>query len=146
MLSGVVQAFWGIRRKLSVVQAERAALAPAIKATLQWRTSVETAYQRLTELTKADRTAPHWSGVLTALSEHLSQKKHILPPSRARRFCFRSDLTAGSATQVFDDLEQTPGLTGVRAVVLQCDATPRTSGRTGCSDFSLAARAAPRRR
>ncbi len=105
---------WGVERDLRQVRAERAAIRAQVSATLVGRSSVEDAYRRLAALAAAQRSAPHWAPVLADLSARVPDDAylsalHVVGDS------LTVDGLATSAARVFDALEQSPELTGVRA-------------------------------
>ncbi len=105
---------WGISRELAAVQRERASLKQQLSTTLVGRTSVETAYRQLTALNDAERSASHWSPLLSAIAMHLNENAYVMT-FRGRGDSVVVDGSAARASTVFDELAQTPGLTEVRA-------------------------------
>lgn len=133
---------WGVHRELAAVQAQRAALRPEVAATLVGRTSVETAFRQLAALAVAQRTAPHWAGVVAALSEKLDTDAY-LTAFRGRDDSLVVDGLAVHAARVFDAMERTPGLTGAHAAAPVRREAP--SGGPAMERFTIAARVAPGR-
>jgi len=119
------------------VQAQRAALRPQISSTLVGRTTVETAFRQLASLRAAERTAPDWAGILAALSEHVPEDA-FLTAFRGRGDSVVVDGLAAHAARVFDAIERTPGLTGVRAAAPVRREAP--SGGGAMEHFTIAAR------
>jgi hypothetical protein len=128
---------WGVHRELRLVEDERAALRPQLSVTLVGRTSVETAYRQLATLSAAQRTAPRWSTVLVQLAGHLDTDAY-LTAFRGRGDSVVMDGIALHAARVFDDLEQTPGLSGVSAVAPVRHESP--DGADATERFTIAAR------
>jgi Tfp pilus assembly protein PilN len=131
---------WGVHRQLRLVQAERARLRPEIASTMVGRTTVEATYRHLTALNGIERTAPHWSAVIAALSDAVPDDAH-LTAIRARDDSLIIDGLAQHAARVFDGLEKTNGLVDVKAPApvrreIQDDGTP-------LDHFTIAARVAP---
>jgi Tfp pilus assembly protein PilN len=106
---------WGVHRELDAVRRERETLRPQIASTLVGRTTVETAYRQLAALAKASQSAPHCSDVITELSQKLPDDAY-LTGFRSRGDTVVVDGLAVRASRAFGALEQTTGLTGVRAV------------------------------
>jgi Tfp pilus assembly protein PilN len=127
---------WGVRRELSAAQSQRAALRPVIASTLVGRTTVETAFRQLATLGAADRSAPRWSTILAGVSEHLPEDAY-LTAFRGRADSVVVDGLAAHAARVFDAIEQTPGLTAVRAAAPVRREAP--SGSEAMEHFTIAA-------
>jgi hypothetical protein len=113
LAAGVLE-LWGVKRELRAVQAERATLRPQLATTLVGRTTVETAYQQLTVLSRAQRTAPEWSAVIAGVSERLPLESY-LTGFRGNGDSVVVDGLASRATRVFDALERVKELAEVRA-------------------------------
>jgi hypothetical protein len=128
---------WGVRRELRVVAEERAALRPQLSVTLVGRTSVETAYRQLATLSAVQRVAPRWSAVLAQLAGHLDTDAY-LTAFRGRGDSVVVDGIALHAARVFDDFEQTPGLSGVHAPAPVRHEAP--NGADATERFTIAAR------
>ena len=105
---------WGVHHQLDVVRVERARIRPQIATTMVGRTTVEVAYKHLAALTAAERDAPQWSSVFTALSEAVPEEAY-LTAVRARQDTVVIDGLAEHAARVFDALAQTPGFVDVKA-------------------------------
>jgi hypothetical protein len=134
---------WGVKRQLADVQAQRAALKPQLATTLVGRMSVDGAWSRLSELTAAERDAPRWSVVLARLSEHLVSDAY-LTGFRGRGDSVVIDGLADRAALVFNAIERTPGLSGVRAAAPVRREAPADGGDP-MERFTLAARVGDRR-
>jgi hypothetical protein len=106
--------WWGLRRELDSVKAERAALAPQISSTLVGRTTVENAFRQLAALGIEARATPHWSGIVSGLSQRLPVEAY-LTGFRGRGDSVSVDGLAEHAARVFDAIDKVPGLTGVRS-------------------------------
>lgn len=106
--------WWGLRRELNAVKAERAALAPQISSTLVGRTTVENAFRQLAALGIQDRAAPHWSDVIAGLSQRLPTDA-FFTGFRGRGDSVSVDGLAEHAARAYDAIEKVPGLTGVRS-------------------------------
>jgi|CXWL01.1.fsa_nt_gi hypothetical protein len=104
----------GARRQLAAIEAARLELRPAVQATLVGRSSMEEAYRRVAELVTAERTAPAWSGVLADFAARVPEDAH-LTGFRARGDSLVVDGLAGSASLVFQALEESPALANLRA-------------------------------
>ena len=112
-LAGAIE-FWGVRRELRMVQAERARLRPQIANTLVGRSTIEAAYTHLATLNGVDASAPRWSRVVASLSEHLPQEAFLMG-IRTRGDSLVVDGLAEHAARVFDALERMPGFSNVRS-------------------------------
>jgi Tfp pilus assembly protein PilN len=113
VIAGALE-FWGVRRELQMVQAERARIRPQIASTLVGRTTIEAAYNHLSTLRQAEAAAPRWSHVVALLSEHLPEEAFLMG-MRTRGDSLVVDGLAEHAARVFDALERMPGLTNVRS-------------------------------
>lgn len=107
--------YLGVQRELTAVTAERAQLKPQLGVTLVGRTSVETAYRRLAELSQVERGTPHWSATIASLGTHLPMDSY-LSTVRGRADTLWVDGLAARASKVYGALERTPGLTSVRSL------------------------------
>jgi Tfp pilus assembly protein PilN len=112
-VAGAIE-FWGIRRELRIVQAERATLRPQIASTLVGRSTIEAAYTHLATLNGVDASAPRWSRVIASLSEHLPEEAFLMG-IRTRGDSLVVDGLAERAARAFDALERMPGFTNVRS-------------------------------
>ena len=104
----------GARRQLSAIQSARAEVAPAVQATLVGRSSMEVAYRRIADVVTAERTAPAWSSILADFAARVPEDAH-LTGFRARGDSLVVDGLAGSASLVFQALEESPALANLRA-------------------------------
>ena len=99
----------GARRQLRAIQSARAEVAPAVQATLVGRSSMDVAYRRIAEVMTAERTAPAWSAILADFAARVPEDAH-LTGFRARGDSLVVDGLAGSASLVFQALEESPAL------------------------------------
>ena len=106
--------YWGVRRQLRMVRAERARLRPELNTTLLGRTTVDAAYAQLAALDTLDRTAPQWSATIATLSQTIPDEAH-LAAIRTRGDSLIVDGLADHAARVFDALSKTRGLTDVKS-------------------------------
>jgi Tfp pilus assembly protein PilN len=113
VLAGVLE-FWGVRRELRMVKAERARIRPQIANTLVGRSTIEAAYGHLATLNAAESAAPQWSRTIASVSHHLPQEAYLLS-LRTRGDSLVVDGLAEHAARVFDALERMPGFTNVRS-------------------------------
>jgi hypothetical protein len=111
--AGGVQ-YWGVRRQLRLVRAERARLRPELNTTLLGRTTVDATYAQLAALDTIDRTAPQWSAMIARLSQTIPDEAH-LAAIRTRGDSLIVDGLADHAARVFDALSKTRGLTDVKS-------------------------------
>ncbi|MES2176728.1 MAG: PilN domain-containing protein [Gemmatimonadota bacterium] len=133
-------ALWGVRRQLNAVANERAALRPQLSTTLVGRTSVETAYRQLAALNVAERAAPQWTVVLVRIADHLDVDSY-LTSFRGRGDSVVVEGIADHAAKVFTDLEETPGLTNIRAAAPVRREAP--NGAEATQRFTIAAHLSP---
>jgi hypothetical protein len=113
LASGMLE-WWGVRRELDAIKAQRAVLAPQISSTLVGRTTVENAFRQLQALAQEERAAPHWSAAIAALSERLPAEAY-LAGFRGRGDSVSVDGLAEHAARVFDAIEKVPALAGVHS-------------------------------
>jgi hypothetical protein len=106
--------WWGLKRELNSVRAERAALASQISSTLVGRTTVENAFRQLAALGIEERATPHWSGIIAGLSQRLPVEAY-LTGFRGRGDSVSVDGLAEHAARVFDAIDKVPSLTEVRS-------------------------------
>ncbi len=131
---------WGAKRQLRAVEADRAAIKPLISATLVGRTSVENAFRQLAALAATQRSAPHWSDVISNLGVHLDDHAY-LTSLRARDDSLLVEGVAVSAARAFDSMFQTPGLAGVKAAAPVRRESPQ--GGPALERFTIGAVVAP---
>jgi len=105
---------WGVHHQLDLIRAERARIRPQIVTTLVGRTTVDAAYGHLATLNSAERASPHWSAVISDLTESVPEDAHLIA-IRAREDSLIVDGLATHAARVFDAVEKTNGLADVRA-------------------------------
>lgn len=120
---------WGAHRELANIRVQTAALAPQLRLTTAGNTTVTTAFNQLKVLATAERTAPHYSSVIAAVSEHLPTDAY-LTGFHATLDSVRIDGHAAHASRVIDELVHTPGLSGAQStsptrVVKEQDGPPR---------------------
>lgn len=113
VLAALVE-LWGVHRQLRLVQEERARIRPALSSTLIGRTTVDATYRRLAVLSGVERSMPHWSDVITTLTDAIPDDAH-LTAIRAREDSLVIDGLAVHAARVFDGLEVIPDLFDVKA-------------------------------
>ncbi|MGH7621548.1 MAG: PilN domain-containing protein, partial [Gemmatimonadaceae bacterium] len=134
--AGGVQ-YWGVRRQLRLVRAERARLRPELNTTLLGRTTVDAAYAQLAALDTIDRTAPQWSSTIATLSQTIPDEAY-LAAIRTRGDSLIVDGLADHAARVFDALSKTRGLADVKSA-----ASVRRAAQEGGAakeHFTIAAR------
>lgn len=113
LLSSVLE-LWSVKHQLRVVRDERAALRGQIAATVVGRTTLDATYRQLAALNGIERSSPHWSSVITTLSQAVPDDAY-LTALRIRQDSVIVDGLGEHAARVFDALARTPGLTDVRA-------------------------------
>lgn len=131
---------WGVHRQLAAVRAERARLRPQIASTMIGRTTVDAASRNLATLNAVDRTAPHWSSIITTLSQAITDDAY-LTAIRARNDSIVVDGLAEHAARVFDALQRSNVVVDVKSAApvrreLQDDGT-------ALDHFTISARVPP---
>ncbi len=106
--------YWGVHRRLRMVEAERARLRSALASTLVGRTTVDAVYAELGQLSQIERSSPQWSTVIAALTQAVPEEAH-LTAIRTRDDSLVVDGLADHAARVFDALSKTRGLTEVKS-------------------------------
>ncbi|MFI5230534.1 MAG: PilN domain-containing protein [Gemmatimonadales bacterium] len=132
--------YWGVKRQLRLVRAERARIRPELEATLLGRTTVDAAFAQLAVLDSIDRASPRWSAVIARLSQTVPDEAY-LAALRVRGDSLVVDGLADHAARVFDALAQTRGLAEVKSA-----ASVRRAAQAGGGakeHFTIAARVAP---
>ena len=114
LLLAALTYYMGVRRELSHVLAERAAIRSQVEATLVGRSSVDAAYRQVAGLATTARTSRRWSEVLAALAAHLPLDAS-LTAVRVRGDSVFIDGVAERAAPVFDAIARMPGVASVRA-------------------------------
>ena len=138
VLAGVFE-LWSVRRQLTDVQAQRAALKPQLSSTLVGRTTIETAYRQLGVLNAAERSAPQWTSLMVSIAKTLDQAAYITA-FKGRGDSVVIEGIAAHAAKVFEDLEHTPGLASVTAAAPVRREAP--NGADATQRFTIAARVA----
>ena len=105
---------WGIRRELSSVQTQRRAIKPQLSATIVGQTSLLTAYRQIATLTIIERTAPHWSGIVDAITQQLPSDA-FLTGLRGHGDSLEVNALGTSASRAIDAFYHVRGLTKVTA-------------------------------
>lgn len=131
---------WGVHRQLDIVRAERARIRPQIASTLLGRTTVDATSRNLASLNAVDRDAPHWSAIITTLSQAITEDAY-LTAIRARNDSLVVDGLAEHASRVFDALQRSNVVVDVKAAApvrreLQDDGT-------ALDHFTISARVPP---
>jgi hypothetical protein len=134
---------WGVHRQLGLVRAERARIRPEIASTMVGRTTVDAAYRHLTTLAAIERASPHWSTVITTLTDAIPDDAFLLAV-RTRDDSLIVDGLAERARRVFDALEKAEGLIGVRAAA-PVRRELQDGGTEALEHFAIAARVVPPR-
>ncbi len=105
---------WGVHRQLGIVRAERERLRPQIAATMIGRTTVDATSRHLAALNAVERSKPDWSAIITTLSQGITEDAY-LTAVRARGDSLIIDGLAERASRVFDALQRSKVLTGVKS-------------------------------
>jgi hypothetical protein len=132
--------FWGVHRQLAKVREERERIRPQIASTMVGRTTVDAAYRHLSALASIERTAPHWSQVISTLTEAIPEDAFLLAV-RTRNDSVIVDGLAERARRVFDALEKANGLVDVRAAA-PVRRELQDGGTAALEHFGIAARVA----
>jgi hypothetical protein len=129
---------WGVHHQLALVRAERDRIRPELASTMVGRTTVEATYQHLMTLNAIERSTTQWSSVIASLTDALPDDAHLMA-LRTRDDSVIVDGVADHAARVFNALEKTTTLTGVKSA-----AAVRREIQDGGSDalehFVIAAR------
>lgn len=129
---------WGVHHQLNIVREERARIHPEISSTMVGRTTVEATYRHLATLNGIDRNAPHWSTVIGTVSDALPDDAFLLA-LRTRDDSVIVDGLADHAARVFDALEKTSSLVGVKATA-PVRRELQDNGTVALEHFTIAAR------
>jgi hypothetical protein len=113
VLSAAIE-LWGAHHKLALVREERARIRPQLATTLVGRTTVDATTRNLITLSGIDASSPHWSAIVTALSEAIPDDAY-LTAVRARQDSLVIDGLAEHASRVFDALQQSKLLVDVKS-------------------------------
>jgi LmbE family N-acetylglucosaminyl deacetylase len=138
-LAGAVE-LWGVHRQLAEVRAERERIRPQLATTLLGRTNVDATSRNLATLNAVDRDTPHWSSIITTLSQAITDDAY-LTAIRARKDSIVVDGLAEHASRVFDALQRSNVVVDVKSAApvrreLQEDGT-------ALDHFTIAARVPP---
>jgi Tfp pilus assembly protein PilN len=96
------------------VREEREKLRPQIAATLNGRTTIDATSRHLASLSAIERSSPHWSSVITELSQVITDEAY-LTAIRARGDSLIVDGLAEHASRVFDALQRSKVLIDVKS-------------------------------
>jgi hypothetical protein len=129
---------WGLHHQLSIVRDERARIRPEIATTMVGRTTVDAAYRHLTTLSGIERTSPRWSSVISLVSDALPDDAYLLAV-RTRDDSLIVDGLADHAARVFDALEKTNSLVGVKSAA-PVRRELQDGGTDALEHFTIAAR------
>ena len=129
--------YWDVQRELVAVEAARAAIKPQLTTTMVGRTSVETVSGQLQILATTERENPHWSTIISELTESLPEDSY-LTSLRGRADTVLFEGMATHAALVFPALQRVQSFSGVRAAAQ----VRREAGESGdaLERFTLAAR------
>lgn len=105
---------WGVHRQLAIVRAERERIRPQIASTMLGRTNVDATSRNLAALNAVDRNAPHWSVIITTLSQAITDDAY-LTAIRARDDSLVVDGLAEHASRVFDALQRSKAVVDVKS-------------------------------
>jgi Tfp pilus assembly protein PilN len=133
LAAGAAAHLWSARRELDVIEARRRALAPALATAMANRQVVDRARVTLLELTRAERGAPRWTGVLSSLARALPPSAYLLSLSTTGTRIQLSGVAA-SAHAVVSPLEASPTLSDVALTTAS-----RRDGDAGGERFELSA-------
>jgi hypothetical protein len=105
---------WGVHRQLRMVREERERLRPQIASTMVGRTTVDATSRSLAALATIERESPHWSSIITTLSEAITSDAY-LTAIRARKDSLIVDGLAEHASRVFDALQRSKAVDDVKS-------------------------------
>jgi hypothetical protein len=140
ILVGAGSELLGVKRELRSIRTQEAAIKSQLVATMVGTSTVQATFNQLTALARADRTAPRWSAVIAAISDHLPPEAYVTA-IRASVDSVQIDGKAKHARAAFDALAHTPLLIGSRGTAAKRVAT--TDGPP-LEEFHVGARLAPR--
>lgn len=106
--------WYGVRRELNVVRAERAVIAPQVRELLAGQQTQTASARRIASIADSYVAAPQWSAAIASLSDALDGGAFLLL-MRARGDTVTIDGLATRASQAFASVEQIPSFSGVRA-------------------------------
>jgi hypothetical protein len=100
---------WGVHRELAVVQAERKQLLPQLAVTHEGQATFQASYAKLSELIEAERIAPHWTHVVSAINDRLTSDAYLTRiATHGDTITFEGKAT--NAGPIIDALAFVPGL------------------------------------
>lgn len=105
---------WGVHRQLRIVREERQQIRPQIASTMIGRTTVDATSRNLVALATIERESPHWSSIITTLSEAITSDAY-LTAIRARKDSLIVDGLAEHASRVFDALQRSKVVDDVKS-------------------------------
>ncbi len=114
LLGAAVLEYWGTKRELSHVVAQREALAPAVTSTMLGRTSVLEAYDRMAAIAQAERSAPRWAPIIGEVTRYLPRDSYLTALHLRGDTLLMQGLTS-DYVGVFDGLDRSAELTALRS-------------------------------
>jgi hypothetical protein len=105
---------WGTQRELSALRDQRSVIRGTVSQAMQLRESMQGIEGRLTALAAAEAGASHWSGNIADVAEHLPADAHLIS-MRGTGDSLLLDGVASRSAGVFESLQQSPAVAGVRA-------------------------------
>lgn len=140
VLIGAGSELWGAKRELSSIRAQEAAIKNQLALTMVGTATVQATFNQLTALATADRTAPRWSSVIAAISDHMPSSAYVTA-IRASVDSVQVDGKGKDARAAFEGLVHTPLLIDVRMI-----SAKRVSATDGppLQEFHVGAKVAPR--
>jgi hypothetical protein len=106
--------YWGLARRLALVETRRTTLAPAVAHAMVARDSLGALADGLTTLQRLLVTSPHWSAFLADLADFLPRDAHLVE-LRAAGDSAVLEGVARQAAGVFGALQLMPRVAGVQA-------------------------------
>jgi Tfp pilus assembly protein PilN len=113
MLAAAVEWF-GVKRELDVVKAERAAIAGQVRTLLDGRQTTDAMSRRFASISAAHAESPQWSAAIASLTNELDEGAYLLT-MRARGDTLLLDGLARRASRAFESVERVPEFSAVRA-------------------------------
>lgn len=95
----------GAKQELSELASQREALAPRVMETVVGQNTVEEVYSKVAALKLAERTAPHWSSVLIAMTDYVPADAY-LTAFRVKGDSLWVEGVADRAARVFDSIDR----------------------------------------
>jgi hypothetical protein len=131
--------YWGTARELAALRSRRAAIQPNVTRAMTLREEMGDLNGRLQSLVRAEAQRSGWARTLVGVAEYLPADAHLVG-FRGDADSLRLEGEARRAAIVFEAIQKTPGVVGVRA---DAPISQETRDSVPIERFTLAARLAP---